>query len=456
VTAATVLWLFLLPMLIRGETENPYLGIPAFLMLPGVFVFGLILIPVGIAWRRAQRRHAGLTNGNIPLLTLQSHELHRLFGFVAVTTIANLGIASQWGYSAVNYMDSNAFCGLTCHKVMQPEYTAYLQSSHARVACVECHIGAGASWFVRSKLSGVRQVAAVAFQTYSTPIPSPVQQLRPARETCERCHWPQRMTDDRFVVRTEYASDEQNEPSSTVLLMKVGGHTWRGGVGIHGAHLEANSSITYTATDAHRQVIPQVVYTAADGKTTIYNATDAKVTPEQLSAGEHRTMDCLDCHNRPAHGFQLPERAVDQAMGQGRIDPKLPFIKREAVAALRRDYTDRDTAAREIATHLENFYQTKYPHAHAADGNRIKTAVEAVQAIYLQNVFPDMKVTWASYPNNLGHMDFPGCFRCHDGSHVSADGRMIPNDCSTCHDLLAVEEKNPKILTDLGYNTVKP
>jgi len=160
----------------------------------------------------------------------------------------------------------------------------------------------------------------------------------------------------------------------------------------------------------------------------------------------------VDCHSRPTHTFQLPEKAVDSAMEKGQISPELPFIKREAVAALKRTYADRDTAVREIGASLDKFYQTNYPQVYSSSAAKVKSASEGVQAIYLRNIFPDMKVTWGMYPNNLGHTDFPGCFRCHDGDHTSADGRSIPNDCATCHDLLAVEEKDPKVLSDLGYH----
>ncbi len=452
VTTAAVLWVFLLPTLFGHGTNNPYLGIPIFLILPGVFIFGLILIPIGILIRRRSRRLQGLPVTSIPQLSLDSPELRRLLIFVGVASFVNIVIVSQWGYSAVNYMDGAQFCGLTCHTVMQPEYTAYVNSSHARVECAGCHIGPGASWFVRSKLSGVRQVFAVAFHTYDRPIPSPVESLRPARETCEQCHWPARFSGDLFTVRTSYGADQENQATSTVLLMKVGGHTWRGSVGIHGAHLAANSQIVYTSTDRQRQTIPQVIYTAPDGKVTVYNSASAKATAADLAHGEKRTMDCVDCHNRPTHAFQLPERAVDLAMGQGQISPKLPFIKKQAVAALQRNYPDRDTAVREIAASLDKFYRTNYPSVASGNAAEVKNAIAAVQAIYLRNIFPDMKITWGSYPNNLGHMDFPGCFRCHDGDHQSADGRTIPNDCSTCHDLLAVDEKDPKVLSGLGLN----
>ncbi len=446
VTTGGILWLMLLPSWWRDEMNHPYAGILANMALPVLFFGGLALIPIGV-WHHNHKRHlAGETGPILP----RGGDLRRLLIFVGLTTFVNLVIGSQLLYSAVSYMDSDSFCGKACHTVMQPEFTAYSNSPHARVACVECHIGPGAPWFVKAKISGANQVFAVLFHTYPRPIPSPVQALRPARDTCERCHWPQRFAGEKFFVHTEYSPDEQNAPATTVALMKIGGRTFSGTVGIHGAHVNATGHMEYVATDQHRQVIPQVTYTAPDGKVTVYNSTDTPVKPEDLAKGEHRSMDCMDCHNRPTHIFELPERAVDVAMTQGSISPKLPFIKKQALEAIKREYPDRATAHTQIAAALENFYQAKYPQSYAQDLSLIKAAVTSVQAIYERNVFPEMKISWGTYPSNLGHTDSPGCFRCHDGNHSSADGRSISNDCATCHDLLAVGEKDPKILTDLG------
>ena len=290
VTSATVAWLFLLPLLFQGESANPYLGM-LWVVVLGLFIVGLVLIPVGVHFRRRrlQKQQHTAHLAAFPPLTLQSPELRRLAGFIAVATFANVLIAGQLSYSTVEYMDSDRFCGQVCHTVMQPEYTAYQQSAHARVGCVGCHIGQGASWFVRSKLSGTRQVLAVLAHTYPRPIPSPVEQLRPARETCERCHWPERFTGDRFLVHTEYAEDEPNTASTTVLLLKIGGRTWNGTAGIHGVHVNAKTRIEYVTTDAKRQVIPQVILTAEDGTQTVYNDTTAKIKPQELAAGTRRT-----------------------------------------------------------------------------------------------------------------------------------------------------------------------
>jgi NapC/NirT cytochrome c family protein len=448
VTTGGILWLMLLPAWWHDEMNHPYAGILANLVLPVLFFGGLALIPFGI-WRyHRKRRRAGEAGPIAP----RGGDLRRLLIFVGLTTFVNLVIGSQFLYSAVGYMDSDAFCGKTCHTVMQPEYTAYSNSPHARVACVECHIGPGAPWFVKAKISGVRQLFAVTFHTYHRPIASPVEALRPARDTCEHCHWTQFFAGQKFFVHTEYATDEQNTPATTVASMKIGGRSWSGTVGIHGAHVNATGHMEYVAID-HRQVIPEVTYTQPDGKVTVYKSTDAPAKPEDLAKGEHRLMDCMDCHNRPTHIFHLPERAMDLAMAQGSISPKLPFIKKQALEALKRDYADRETAHREIAASLDSFYKANYAATYAQDSSLIKNAIAGVQGIYERNVFPQMKITWGTYPNNLGHTDSPGCFRCHDGNHSSADGRTISNDCATCHDLLAVGEKDPKILTDLGMNT---
>ena len=455
VTTAAVFGLFLLPFTLRGEISHPYIGILVFLVLPIAFFSGLVLIPAGILYHRRRDRALGLAPTAFPPLNWQNTDFRRLLTFIACTTFVNLVLSSQLVYSAVNYTDSTAFCGTTCHVVMQPEFTSHEGSPHARVQCAACHIGPGASWFVRSKLSGTTQVFNTILGTYPRPIPVPVENLRPARETCEQCHWPQRFSGDKVMVHTAYAADEPNTAATTVLLMKIGGRAWNGTVGIHGAHLADNTKIEYVATDGKRQVIPQVIYTDATGKQTIYNSTDAKVTDADLAKGERRTMDCVDCHNRPTHAYQLPDRALDDAMAAGKISPGLPFLKQQALAALKQNYPDDETAGRQIPAALTAFNSGKNPQLYAGKRKEVDTSIAAVRAIYGRNVFPQMKVTWGTYANNIGHMDTPGCFRCHDGNHASASKKTIPNDCDICHELKAMEEKNPPILNDLGLEPVR-
>lgn len=448
-SALTMIAFWVYDFLLPGPA-HPYVGILLFLILPGLFVLGLLLIPIGILLRRRELRAAGELPTTYPAIDLKLPMVRNSLMFVLVATGLNVLIFTFASYQGVSYMDSTAFCGQTCHTVMAPEFTAYQNSPHARVECVQCHIGPGAGWFVRSKLSGLRQVYAVAFKSYATPIPTPVKYLRPARETCEQCHWPQRFTGDKFMVKTNYKEDEKNTPMTTALLMKVGGHTWQGGTGIHGRHLDAGSRIRYISTDEQRQVIPVVYYTDDHGKTVEYRSTDTKVTKEQLEKGEQRMMDCIDCHNRPTHAFELPDHAVDNRMSRGLVSPELPYIRKKAVELLKADYPDRQTAKKKITEGITSYYQTNYPDIYNTKRALVEQSAENVAAIYMRNIFPEMKMSWGVHPNNLGHNDFPGCFRCHDGSHSSADGQTISNDCSACHNLLAVEEENPKVLRELG------
>jgi nitrate/TMAO reductase-like tetraheme cytochrome c subunit len=429
---------------------HAYGGIILFLILPAIFVAGLVLMPVGVVWHRRRLRARGELPQTYPRIDLHEPALRHGVALVGAATALNVVILSTASYKGVEHMDSVQFCGATCHTVMAPEYAAYLGSPHSRVACVECHIGEGASWFVRSKLSGTRQVLAVTFDTYSKPIPSPVKHLRPARETCEQCHWPQKFHGDKFLVRTKYQSDEANTKLTTVLVLKVGGRTWQGSVGIHGRHLDAKERISYKSIDGKRQVIPRVTYLDDAGQTVEFVSTEVKTTPEQLAAGEERRMDCMDCHNRPTHAFELPDRAVDRVMSTGGISPDLPFVKKKGVELLKAEYPDQATAAARIAAGLSDFYKTSYPETYANHRALVETAAERLVEIYRRNVFPNMKVSWGTYPNNIGHEDFLGCFRCHDDNHKSADGRTITQDCNACHNVLAMEESNPKVLAELG------
>ncbi|HXH50411.1 MAG TPA: NapC/NirT family cytochrome c [Terriglobia bacterium] len=447
VTTGTVLWLSLLPVILRGFTDNPYAGILTFMGLPAVFFGGLILIPLGIVLRARRERHKGVYPSDFPPLDFRNTELRKLLFFVGVTTVVNLIIGAQLLYSGVNYMDSVTFCGKTCHTVMQPEYVAYEHSPHARVACVECHIGPGASWFVRSKLSGTYQVFATIFSAYPRPIPVPVTNLRPARQTCEQCHWPARFEGNRLVVIPHYADDEPNTLSKTVLLMHIGGGYGQGG--IHGAHVGPGITIRY-GSDESRQKMNWVEYSNAQtGRKSLFvgEKTDSKnVNPES-----GRVMDCIDCHNQPTHVFHLPGDAMDVAMATAAIPASLPFVKKEGLALLQAKYSSQSEAEQKISSGLVNYYTQNYPEVFSQRRAEVSQAVKGLVAIYQQNVFPQMKVNWGTYPDNLGHMNFPGCFRCHGTLHMASDSeKMITQDCNVCHNLLSMGEANPKILTDLG------
>jgi nitrate/TMAO reductase-like tetraheme cytochrome c subunit len=449
VTTASVFWVFVLASSLGHEVNNPYFGILGFLILPGVFFLGLCLIPLGIYLRFRGERKRGSYPSDFPPVNLRNPDFRRLTLFVVLATLVNIVIAAQTSYSAVGYMDSVTFCGQTCHTVMQPEFAAYQNSPHSRVECVKCHIGEGASWYVRSKLAGIGQVFAVTFNTYERPIPTPVRNLRPARETCETCHWPDKFAEDRLRVVEKFAEDEGNTVTKTVLLMRIGGG--RRGPGIHGRHLGPGIVVRYAPAEESRQKIPWVEYATGNGRPTTYLSPDAK--PDQVRGLPVRQMDCMDCHNRPTHAYELPERAVDRAMSEGEIARDLPYMRKKSVEIIRAAYPSNDAAGSAIPAALERYYRESYAEVFAKRRADIARSARALVSIYNRNVFPTMKVTWGSYPNNIGHTDFPGCFRCHDEQHVSQDGKSIKQDCNSCHQLLAMDDPAPKILADLGLES---
>jgi len=436
VTVSALLFLIVFLLDLLGFHTNPYIGILFFLIIPGVFVAGLVLIPIG-TWRERRRQRSGAapSRPTWPRLDLNDPTHRRATFGVIVLTLVNVVIVSLAAYRGIEFMDSPEFCGLVCHEVMEPEFAAFQDGPHSRVACVKCHIGPGAPWFVRSKLDGTRQVLEVMMNSHSRPIPSPVYNLRPAREVCEQCHWPEKFHGESVQVRREYADDEQVSETVTTLRVKVGGGSEKLGTatGIHW-HMNVANVVEYIATDDKRQTIGYVKVRDRSGAVREYYADG--VGPEALQRGERRLMDCMDCHNRPSHAFfPSAETAVDSAIGAGEIPRTLPFVRRETVAALKVSHQSSESAREDIASRLRSFYQNGSGNGSTPPAADVDRAIEAAQRLYSRNVFPTMNVTWGSYPNNIGHMSAPGCFRCHDDLHKTKDGRAIKQDCDLCHDI---------------------
>ncbi len=451
-TVSAILFLTLFALEQVGFHGGPYLGILAFLVIPGIFLFGLVLIPLGI-WRDRARHRRALAHGDADLLPVWNLNLDRVrrnfLVFLALSAV-NLVILVVATYKGVEVMDSTPFCGAACHTVMHPEYTTYQRSPHARVKCVECHIGAGANWFVKSKLSGSWQLVSVAFNLYPRPIPVPVHNLRPARETCEQCHWPQKFVGDRFKVNTHFQEDEANTEVKTVLVVKVGGRQPGGSHGIHW-HVDPDNVVRYRS-DEKRQTMYEVEMTAKDGTVRRWTAPSAE-TPEGKAASEWRTMDCVDCHNRPTHIYRTPELELDNALLDKRIDASLPYIRREGLKALQAEYRTPEAARAGISKAISDFYQQGYQQIATERAAQVEAAGKALGDIWNWNVFPSMNIKWGTYRNQIGHTpdmsNEVGCFRCHDEQHKTKDGKAISQDCSTCHSLLAQEEKDPAILKTL-------
>ncbi|MFY9342646.1 MAG: cytochrome C [Planctomycetota bacterium] len=419
---------------LHGGGHGPYLGLFAFLLLPFGFVFGVLAIPLGL-W--VYRRHLPQR-----LAALQEQPL-RILPVLGVLTAVNLATVGTAGYEAVQYMDSQQFCGKVCHTVMSPTWEMSLDSPHANVACVECHIGSGAASFVEAKASGLRQVLALLFDTYQRPIPTPVHAMRSAREICESCHWSGKASDDRMLVRDHFADDAEVTPNTNVLAMKIGGPrpdgTW---TGIH-RHADPRVDISFVAADAKREKIDWIRCVGPDGKERIYTLDGENL--DQRPAGAIRRMDCVDCHNQAGHHQQEPEAAVDEAIASGRISRQLPGIRKRALATLLRPW-QRATARDEIRRDLELGYTND---GGLPDARRelLAAAAGVLADIWLRNVHPDMNLTWGTYPDFSGHR---GCMRCHDGQHLDAQGEAITADCAKCHAVLAEKQKDPAILQQLG------
>jgi NapC/NirT cytochrome c family, N-terminal region len=441
-SGVAILFLFLIEA-ITGRS-NPYLGIFTYMIYPALLLAGLILVPVGILLERRRR----VRLGDLPryaVIDLNNGRTRGIFLFVVVSSIFLMGLVSTVSYQAYHFTESVTFCGELCHSVMEPEYTAYRESPHARVTCAECHVGSGAGWYVRSKLSGAYQIYSVLFQKYPRPVPTPVHSLRPAQETCEQCHWPEKFFGAQLKVITRFGHDEKNSVRQIRSLLRTGGGSPTSGIssGIHW-HMNIGNEVWYGASDPQRQKIPWVRIKDRQGRVTEYFDRSALLTAEQLKKLDIRRMDCIDCHNRPSHIFRDPDGAVDFALLTGLIDSTLPYIKRQAVYALSQNYSNKENARESIATALDAFYLKQYPKLHEGRRDAIKKAISEVQKIYQTNIFPEMKVDWRTHPDNIGHTLYPGCFRCHEGNHVSREGKVLRKDCQLCHTIIGQETALPK------------
>ena len=417
-----------------------YLGLVTYILLPGIMISGLILIPVGMVLQaRREKRLKRVEEPGWPRVDLNNPK-HRnaFFTFSAFTAIFLL-MSAVGSYKAFHFTETVQFCGKLCHTVMKPEYTAYQRSPHARVVCVECHVGPGADWYVRSKLSGLYQVYATLANAYPRPIPTPIKSLRPAREVCEQCHWPQKFYAYKLRLETHYLPDEKNTRWDIQLIMKIGAKHPALGLreGIHW-HINPDVKIEYIATDKQREEIPWVRYTnLKTGETVVYQDKNNPLNPKEISKLEVRTMDCMDCHNRPSHDFQPPSKFINTAMTAGRIPTTLPNLKAVSLDLCAKEYPSTRAALKAISDGINDYYKKNYPEIYAKKKTLIAKAIKGLQGAFSHNIFPEMKVRWSVHPNNLGHLESKGCFRCHNGTHVSDKGRVIGRDCNLCHTIIA-------------------
>jgi nitrate/TMAO reductase-like tetraheme cytochrome c subunit len=451
VVASTISILFLLFAELIGRTDNPYLGIFTYIIFPAFLILGLTIMTLGALVERRRRLRTDSSEVNAyPRIDLNDPVRRRRFLVFLGVTFVFLFVSAFGSFRAYEYTESVTFCGQLCH-VMSPEFTTYQASPHARVRCVECHVGSGAGWYVRSKFSGARQLYAYTFDKYSKPVPTPVHNLRPATDTCEHCHWPQKFFGMQLKTFNRYGYDEANTPRQFRLMINTGGGNESTGVatGIHW-HMNITNEITYISTDDQRQVIPWVRLKDKSGNITEYRAIGARLTPEEVAGAQKRKMDCVDCHNRPAHIYLPPDRTVNEALVAGRMDASLPYLKRQAVDVLSKSYASTDEAIGNIASSLDQFYRLTYPDVHAGKRDSIKEAIAEIQRIYRTYSFPEMKTDWQAHADNIGHFYSQGCFRCHDGQHVSPTGKIIRKDCNICHTVLDQAEGDARVAAQSG------
>lgn len=415
-----------------------YIGLFTFIILPVFLIIGLVLIPIG-TWRKlkSEKKQEVEREFKFPLVNLNEPAQRRVVIIFVIGTAFFLFFTALGSYEVFHYTESNEFCGTLCHQVMEPEYVTYHGSAHARVNCVECHVGSGASWYVKSKMSGLYQVYSVLTNAYSRPIETPIHNLRPAQETCEKCHWPQKFYDPKYVTKKHYLADEESTEWNIQLLMKTGPqHSAMGqSEGIHW-HINPDVQIEYISSGWKRDTIVEVTYTNLNtGEIRHYKSEEAADIVR--SNPQTRIMDCLDCHNRPSHNYKSPMNFVDNEIAAGKISLDIPEIKSVAMMVLAKEYPTSDTAMMEISNAVNEYYTKYYEDFYAENKSAIEKAISAIQDGYNKNVFPYMKATWKEYPNFMGHVESMGCFRCHNNSFKSDDGHVISQECTLCHSIKA-------------------
>jgi hypothetical protein len=432
-----IIFLFIISTIFNKSETN--LGLFIYIILPGFLLLGLIMIPVGMLFARKRiRKTAESEKYKLPVVDLNDPRHRNAFVIFTIVTIIILFLSTYGSFEAYHLTESVQFCGTLCHKVMEPEYTAYQNSPHSNVTCVECHVGSGASWYVKSKLSGLHQVYAVLTKTYPTPIETPLHDLRPARETCEKCHWPQKFYSRTLQANRYFLTDSLNSEWDVMLQMKIGPEYKGQGFseGIHW-HINPDVNIEYISENDKREVITYVKYAnKKTGQVEIFRNPDTPVSDSLISVSNIRTMDCIDCHNRPTHNYNSPPVYFDKAMLSGNISKNIPFIKKTAMDILRDTFSNKDTALITIRDNILNYYKTEQSSFYVANSESIDKSITAIQHAFSQNTFPAMKVTYDVYPEHIGHLETEGCFRCHNGSFTSENGSKITKDCNLCHTIV--------------------
>jgi len=450
VTFGTISAISYTAVTVFGRAESAYGGILFLILVPLAFFGGLTLFPIGVylAYKKHCIEDPSLSEKSLGeiLQRLSGNQdvRGRIIAFI-LFSIANVALTLVIVMAGFEYMDSASFCGLLCHKVMEPEYALCRISPHARVACVDCHIGPGASWFVRSKLSGLRQVYAVTAGTYSRPIPTPVEHLRPSRETCEQCHWPDKFHGDKLKIITHYDSDRNNTKRYTALLLKIGGPDALGAraSGIHW-HVSQGNRVIFMSEKGERRDIPWMRLERGSEPPVEYRFTGRKISNKEIASTPKRTMECVDCHNRPTHVYRTADEELDDMFNLRPELQSVPYLKKASGEVLARRFDDAAIQGKAVRGAVLDWYR-----GHPEENPNpalLEQAAEQVQNIYARNIWPRMNIAWGTYPNHIGHATgIPGCLRCHGNNHINAEGKAVRADCRLCHTILALKEEKPPL-----------
>lgn len=447
-----ILFLFFISVFMHDTSS--YLGLFIYIILPVFFVFGLLLIPIGMYFEKKKQKgkKEEEKDKKWPVIDFNLRNYRNAFVIFGIGTIFFLFLTGIGSYEAFHYTESVEFCGTLCHEVMEPENIAYQYSPHAKVTCVECHVGEGAGWYVKSKLSGLRQVYGVLTNNFNRPIETPIANLRPARETCEKCHWPEKFYNRQIRHTKHYLTDSLNTEWNISMQMKIGPshETQKLSEGIHW-HINPDIKIEYIAKKDDRKVIPYVKYTnLVTGEEIIYQDTVKPIKKKRLSEAEPRGMDCMDCHNRPSHHYFTPQEFIDISMANGDMSSDIPYIKHIAMEVLKDPFENKDTAMLFIENSVRDFYKQEHPAVWESSKEKIELAITEIKRKFNQNIFPAMGASWDSYPDYLGHKVYDGCFRCHTGKHVAENGRTISRDCNLCHSIVSQGPKGNEVSTSIN------
>ena len=430
-TVSAVLFVLFWVVESAGWLENPYVGLLTFVLFPALFVLGLLLIPAGL-WLARRRVRQGRPEFSWPSVDLKDPRVRGTVLLFLIATVVNTLLVTVASVQAVHYMDSPSFCGQVCHTPMEPHFVQWQRGpAHTKVACASCHIGTGAEGFVMAKARGTAQLMHVITGKYPRPVPTPVAHRPAAEQTCGKCHEATRWIGERRRLFTDIGDDQANTPTQTLLTLKVGGTKGDGTASGFHWHASPGVEIEYVSTDETRSTIPWVRVRNARGevKEFVVDGFDPAT-----AGGERRRMDCVDCHSKVAHPFAASaERAVDRAFVDGRLDARLPYLRREAVRLLKAEYATHEQASTAIARGLETFYAGEGASTGPVDRQAVAAAARVLTELHGANVFPAMRVTFGTYISNGGHTDADGCFRCHDDEHKAKDGSVIAQDCETCH-----------------------